>query len=491
MTNKRLTPCNAEWPVCNAVFAVLIICFYALCLALPERWAALYETYGKVLIISMIALYFWHAKFKGYLELRIVLFYCIWLLITRILNGDTYLQNEFDLVLAKFLCFVVMASAFFLENKQRERFFDVVIAIYCGIFFVAALIGLFCCSAGCYIVLPPEGTIFGIDREIEYVFTNFVGMFSTIRNISAAWTYTAWCLMTYEFAKTHSKLWRSLIAIAWLVFTLSVMMSYSRTMNIAFAVSCAMLAMLIVMHRFDFKRFALKAAVVAAAGILALGISYKSVDYVKPVFGSVSVSLTASMPRESNDIIHFHSAVSSDFSDQRNDAANVASLSGRTDVYRAALNAIVNERESLIKGRYSFKLPLSLRRYLPPNDIEPIEHAHNYLLQTALLTGIIGFAAVLLFTVFTVLRMVIMFFIKDERISLADKILTIPLAGLFIYSMMEIMIFTNCSDSRSFGTDLRELMFFLIAGMFLARYYDVFPSLPKCSLLKSKESENG
>ena len=103
-------------------------------------------------------------------------------------------------------------------------------------------------------------------------------------------------------------------------------------------------------------------------------------------------------------------------------------------------------------------------------------HTHNFLLQTALLTGIIGLAAVVIFTVCVTLRMIVFFFSENGRVRFADKLLTLPITGLLLYSMMEIMIFTNCSDDRSFGTDLRELMFFLITGIFLAKYYEAFPS---------------
>ena len=486
MTKKNLTARAAGWGALNAVFIILIVGFYTLCLAVPTRWAALYETYGRALIITMAALYFWNMRLRGCFEVRVMLFYVAWLYVTRLLNGDTYLQNEYDLVLAELLCFLVLSCAFTMSAAVREKFFDAVIALYCGVFFIASLLGLFCCVMGCYLVLPPEEMIFGVDRQIEYLFTNFVGMFSTIRNISAVWTFTAWCLALYEFANKKSLLWRIPLGIALFVFTLAVMMSYSRTITVSFCVCCAMLAILFVLKKTNGRRFFLRAALCVFCAVLALGVSYKASAAVKPLVGAVSSAVTSNLPRESNDIIHYHSTVSEDFSDPRTDSTNVASLSGRTDIYRAALSILRDEPSTLLRGKYSFKIQSSLARYFPPSETDPVMHTHNFLLQTALLTGLVGLAAVVIFTVCVILRMMVFFFSENGRVRFADKLLTLPIAGLFIYSMMEIMIFTNCSDSRSFGTDLRELMFFLITGMFLAKYYEAFPALP---LFKSRNKK--
>ena len=71
-------------------------------------------------------------------------------------------------------------------------------------------------------------------------------------------------------------------------------------------------------------------------------------------------------------------------------------------------------------------------------------------------------------------KMIKLFFAKLPELTTAVKTLTLPLAGIFIYGMMETVIFTNCADDRV-PTDFRELAFFLIAGVFLGFYYDAFP----------------
>ena len=59
--------------------AAAILLFYMLCPAAPLRWNDLYNSYGKLLIISMAAIYFYKRRFSGPIELKLVIFYAIWL----------------------------------------------------------------------------------------------------------------------------------------------------------------------------------------------------------------------------------------------------------------------------------------------------------------------------------------------------------------------------------------------------------------------------
>ena len=98
----------------------------------------------------------------------------------------------------------------------------------------------------------------------------------------------------------------------------------------------------------------------------------------------------------------------------------------------------------------------------------------NFLLQVLMLTGIIGLALVLAFTVLMVVKMIRFFFSQHPDATMDLKVLTLPLSGIFIYGMFEIILFTASADERAL-TDFRELFFFLLAGIFLGYYYQVFP----------------
>lgn len=475
MKKTKLLASEESWRSFHAFLVFLILGLYLLFPFMPEHCSQLYASYGKALFIAAAALYFWYRRFDGCFELRLVILYALWFFITRILNTDFYLTNDFDLTLGRVLCVLVMAAGLLLERKQRDRFFDVVIALYCGYFFLLSLISLYCCITCGYVLLPPENVSFGIDDYDWYLCLNYICFFGTNRTISAVWPYIGWCLMTYEFAKAKGSLWRIPIALAWLVFYLGIALSFSRTINIVFACSVGMLGLLLGLRYLKIKNRALLTAALTVLTAASLLIGYKSLDYSNKLSVALSDRIVSVMDREDG-FVHYHPVNNEHFIDFRDTKSDVKSLSGRSGLYSAVFKVLRDEPDILLRGRYSFKAMDGLNReFHYPNT--PISHAHNYLLQVLFLTGIVGFLLVLLFSVLTVRRMIMVFFAPDNKVLFADRLLTIPLAGSFIYSMVEVMIFTNSADYRSPCTDARELMFFVIAGVFLAVSYEVFPSV--------------
>ena len=126
-------------------------------------------------------------------------------------------------------------------------------------------------------------------------------------------------------------------------------------------------------------------------------------------------------------------------------------------------------------GKYSGKIMQIPHKYMDYTYF----HMHNYLLQTFMLTGILGFLIVLVFSVLLVRRTVMLFFSKHPDATLAVKSLTLPITGFFIYAMFEVLMFTGSADERSLTTDIRELSFFLLAGIVLGYAYELAPGKRK------------
>lgn len=86
-----------SWPRFHAFMTAALLVFFMVSPAAPEHWSALYSVYGRCAIIAMLALYFWKCGLRGSTEVKLVIWYAIWLFVTRLLNTDYYLENEFDL----------------------------------------------------------------------------------------------------------------------------------------------------------------------------------------------------------------------------------------------------------------------------------------------------------------------------------------------------------------------------------------------------------
>ena len=267
-----------SWPRFHAFMTAALLVFFMVSPAAPEHWSALYSVYGRCAIIAMLALYFWKCGLRGTVEVKLVIWYAIWLFVTRLLNTDYYLENEFDLVLKSFLCAAVLSTGLVLDSAQRRHFFDIVIAIVGGFYFIVAILAITACFLGIYFYIPPENIPFGIESYYMYAAFYFIAPFGTNRTISAVWFYIASCLMVYEFLNCRRKLWRIPIVFAWLVFYIAVALAFCRSIKLAMCVNAAMLVILGGMKLIKMKSNTLKALLIAVLALVSMPLVYKSFD---------------------------------------------------------------------------------------------------------------------------------------------------------------------------------------------------------------------
>lgn len=472
MEHKAVISEDKSWPVFHAFMAVALLVFYMLCPVAPVRWHDLYLSYGRIAIISMAAVYFWKRRFDGVIELRLVIWYTLWLFVTRLLNTDYYLQNELDLVISRVLCCVVLPTGLILKPAQRERALDICIGIVCAFYLVVAILGITACFFSTYFYIPPENVVFGIDSSYFYNTFCYLTPLSTNRTVSAVWFYICWCLMIYEFLKCRRKLWRIPIALAWFVFTLAIALSFCRSVKLAVCINAAMLVLLWGQKALHTKKAAVRALILAVLAAAALPLTYKGFDLITSGTQALYDFIDLDVESRSDDFLFTADGNGevTKFSDTRDLGKSLSNMSNRSSIYASVVPAMKDDPLRLLIGKYSSKLmdiPHLYQNY-------PYYHMHNYVLQTLMLTGLIGCLLVVAFSVLLVFRMIKLFFSASPLASAAIKSLTLPLSGILVYGMMETVIFTNCADERA-ATDFRELAFFLIAGIVLAYYYDIYP----------------
>ena len=454
--------------------AAALLFFYMICPAAPLRWNDLYNSYGKILIIAMAAIYFFKCGFKGCIEVKLVVLYTAWLFITRLLNTDLYLQNELDLVISRVLCCVFLAVGLLLEGKEREKLLDVLIAISGAFFLITALMGLFASVFGVYFYIPPEDVVFGIDSTFFSNTFPYIVAWGSNRTIAAVWFYLGWCMMAYEFFHCKNKLWRVPICIAWFIFHLTLAFCFCRILMLAVCVNVGMLLILLGIKYIKAKKLAVKVLVIVLITVISLPITYKSFEVLRTGTAAAYNMLDTDIERIADEYMAKSFVEGSkdgqSFEDTRDLKTSVSNISNRGEIYASVIPTLKADPMRLLIGKYSSKImdiPNLFQSY-------PYFHMHNFLLQVLMLTGIIGLALVLAFTVLMVVKMIRFFFSQHPDATMDIKVLTLPLSGIFIYGMFEIILFTASADERAL-TDFRELFFFLLAGIFLGYYYQVFP----------------
>ena len=467
---------DTSWRRFLAFSAATMLLFYILCPVSPLRWAAVYASYGKTFIIAFAAIYFFRARLDGVTEVKLVIYYTIWVFLTRLFNTDLYLENELDLVISRILCCVILPVGLLLDEKERRLMLDIVIVISTVFYFVTALLSLYACICGTYFYIPTEHVVFGIDNAAYGNSFMHIIAWETTRNISAVWFYYAWCMMIYEFFKCENKLWRMPICIALFVFHLTIAFCFARSILLATSVNAAMLAVLLGMRYIHTDKKALRIALIAALAAVSLILCYKSYEWLRIGTARVYDAMDIQIERRSEQFITRDplSEEGTNFDDTRDLKESVANGSHRFGIWASAIPAIRDEPLRLLIGKYSFKLMDGPRRYQLSAENGSFWHMHNYLLQVLMLTGVVGFLLVFVFSVLLVWRMIRLFFADHPSATIAVKSLTLPVSGILVYGMLETVIFTASADDRAL-TDFRELFFFLLAGVVLAYSYEYTP----------------
>lgn len=462
--NERLDN-TRRWVSFHTWAVFLIFCFFMLCPVAPYRWNDLYSFfYGKNFIIITLALFFFMSRLNHRMEINLVIFYALWLMATRFLNGDHWMTREPDLVLTRFLCAAVLGLGPMLDKEGRRRFLNLFCAAVGIFYFVSGALAIVVNLLGTYIYLPPEDVLFGLDEpwHIQYI-----NVFNTNRTISSLWFYIAFCMMLYQFFACRNKRWRIPIVIAGLLFYVAIALVFSRTVKMVFSVSIAMLVMLLALRYLPLKKLWQKAIVLLLCAALFVPLTFKSFEWTASLMTDVS-SLLISETSDGSE------TAGVDFSDDRDLSKDISNLSERGQIFASFIPSLKLSPRRIFVGCFSDKL-MSIPNLFVDFPI-PFLHMHNFLLEVFMLTGLLGFLLVVFFCLRLLLRMLHLFFTTDKRVSMADKVLTIPLAGILLYGMFEVVIFTACSDKRA-PTDMRELSFFIIAGMVLACSYEVLPKL--------------
>ncbi len=470
MDKASLRSAEDRWPSRHAFLVFIVFCFFMVCPAAPQRWADLYSFYGKTLVVSVIALALYIKGFSFTAEVKLVWLYALWLLISRILNSDTYMVRESDLVLTKFLCAAMLATGLVLDSKQRRRFMNWFCLALGLFYFCAGLLAIILNLLDKYIYLPPENVLFGLDLPWNI---HYLNVFDTNRTISSLWFYIALCLMIYQFFACKKTLGRIAAAIAGLLFYVAIALCFSRTVKVITSGSLAMLAILLAFRYFSLGKLWQKCLTVLLCAALVIPLSFKSFDLVCSLMSDVSGILIS---ETAGDEAGEEESSGVDLSDKRDLKEDLSNLSERRQIYASFIPSLKADPKRILIGSFADKL-----MNVPNTFVDfpiPFTHMHNFILEVFMLTGLPGFLLVAAFCVLLLIRMLHLFFTKDKRVSLAEKTLTIPLAGILIYGMFEVVIFTACGDKRA-PTDMRELSFFIIAGIVLGCSHDILPRLPK------------
>ncbi|MBQ9250898.1 MAG: O-antigen ligase family protein [Oscillospiraceae bacterium] len=454
-----------------AAAVYLLYMFYMFSQAHFYLYQSLRGTYYSAAVPVVVAGVLYFRRFRDGTEFKLLVFYWLWFLLSRMLNhnlalvDDQYLCFDLSLMLPMFVLGLV------LDADGRRRFLDWFSAVAGGYYF---LLGLLCLAAFVLrrqFINPITEGLIGMATKSGYERINIL---DTNVDSTAYWFMTGVLLMLYQFFACRKKLWRIPIVLCALVNWAVIGITYTRSVRVALSVTAGLLAVLLCRRALKGRRKAVLALLLILVFVITAPLIYKSFDLCTDVLSRISESVRSSAEAAQSAPAELAYFVGEDApvavplaaasSPSLYDRLNTLS-SKRLEIYRCAFLTIREDPLILLRGCLS-KDSMGVTNALLQRK-SPVPHFHNFLLQILILTGLPGLALALSFCVLVLRKLLRLLFAGETQIPNSVKVLALsPIASL-TYGMFEACFFTDI--------DIRPLFFFLIGGMALGFYKDLFP----------------
>ena len=446
-----------------AVFAVFI--YHLLRYVHPDIWGQIYSVYYMFLVPALIAVYFAYKRLEGPVELKLFVFYWIWIFISRLLNGDLYLTHDGDMVLNIGLSCVMMAVCLLLDGKERQRFLDGLSIAVGGFYSLLSVCGLYAVLYQKELYNPlTGGSLCGF---WHYGGLSRLQLLGKHANETAVWFFLGFFLLMYLFFRHKSLLWRIPIVVAAAMNYINLCMTFSRSNMVAFAVCFSLLLAMVILRRMSAAKMGRQILATMGLLLILLPLSYKSFDITAGIIGRAATELAVveQQPAEQIDDANPQTAAGQ----PEAGAGTVATLApatqpaysdkrgfsdtGRFTIYRAIIPTMQQEPLRLVRGCLCMDVMKIAHQYLINKD----PHFHNTFLQVLCITGLPGLLLILALCVLLAIRIIRLFF---SAVPLEIKALTLILIGLFLYNMLEVSLFV--------AADTRAFIAYIVAGAVIA-----------------------
>lgn len=446
-----------------SVFVVLI--YHLLRYVHPDIWGQIYCVYYMFLVPALIAVYFAYKRLEGPVELKLFVFYWIWIFVSRLLNGDFYLTHDGDMVLNMGLGCVMMAVCLLLEGKERQRFLDGISIAVGGFYSLLSVCGLYAVLYQKELYNPLTGG--SLCNFWYYDGLSRLQLLGKHANETAVWFFLGFFLLIYLFFRHKSLLWRIPIVAAAAMNYINLCMTFSRSNMVAFSVCFSLLLAMVILRRLSAAKMGRQLLATMGLLLVLLPLSYKSFDITAEIVGRAATELAAvkqQAAEQIDDATQQTAAVQPEaeagtvaipapatqpaYSDKRG-----FSDTGRFTIYRAIIPTMQQEPSRLLRGCLCMDVMKIAHQYLINKD----PHFHNTFLQVLCITGIPGLLLILALCVLLAIRIIRLFF---SAAPLEIKALTLILIGLFLYNMLEVSLFV--------AADTRAFIAYIVAGAVIA-----------------------
>ena len=291
MTERLTDRWEKQWVLLHAGACFALFLYYLLWQVnfyLAETLLYTVMPYGMALLV---VLYFCFRRLKDGWEMRLLLAFWLWYLLTRVLTGDIGVEGEFVRTLELLIGFLFLPLGLLLNRKQREHLLDLVCVVTGLFYFVLGVLALYVFLMRTELINPITEGYIAYASENE--FTRLAVMDQN-PNVTGLWFMMGFFLMIYAFSRSKKLYLRIPIVLAGIVDYLCIALSYSRNTKFTVSVGLAMLVVLLLLRRFKEKKKNVRIIAVVLAMVVMVPCVYESFNVSAELFGKWSASVTES-----------------------------------------------------------------------------------------------------------------------------------------------------------------------------------------------------
>ena len=447
--------------------AVAIMLFFMLGRMNHYLLQSLYESnYYHLGIPALVAVYFAVRGFKDGTEMKILMLYVGWAVLSRILTGDRFLTVEGDYLIDLSTMILLFAPGVLLHGRQRDRVFHLAAGIIVLFYLFMACICIYTAATRTFLENPIDFRGIGyppFDSENRLYFLSYHW------NETACQFVTAFGLCLVLFFRTRSKPLRIGLIIAAILNYVVVGLTVSRNGQTCVCLELGLLFGALAVRRLKqhalWKRVSVFLAVCALCTVLfyqlfeparyGLWLVYQNREATEAAAGenaegadaselAYKVGLTAA-ENESSDKDVTYAADSRGYLE-----------SGRKEIYWSAFKSLQMEPKRLLIGSGYYHV-MDISHTLIQ---EQAKHFHNTFLQVVNEFGLPGLALVIWFFLRILKRSFCLIFDCGEDVSAGEQMMILLPLSLMFFFMLEVGIF-KIVDMANFNFTF----FYFICGM--------------------------
>lgn len=403
--------------------------------------------------------------------------FLVWLIVTRPFCRDVTFDGSHGIVMLHIIFFSILLYSFSVDKRMRKMIFIAVSIVYCVFYLAVSVTCIYTAVSHNEASLP-----FYIDVKLMTDYNTYITVLSRNRNVVARWINMAICFTLCHLFFLCKKRWlQCFLIIVCGIYYVALGTIHSKTSMIA---TSLVLGMFVALYALDYLRSSTNSIRVFVAITLVLFVasfSYKGFTVSDTFINKLNDSIISESINEKR--LGFNNAAT-DQMDNNIDLENsyvdideiilqdnrtkesLFKLSGRVPLWKATIATLLYEPERLLCGSLLEDYMLSVRIKLKAAGEKANEsHTHNFLLETLMMTGLIGCLLMMIF-VLLIARCVLKVFLSN-RIPIRDKMLILPLVSTIVINM--------ATSSLVINEDVTNYIFFLVAGIFLSYSYELFP----------------